>query len=146
MKRFAAFVLCILVCSVCLAADKEEGFISLFDGKTLDGWKAAENPDAFKVEDGIIIVKGTRGHLFYDGDVENHEFKNFHFKADVKTFPNANAGLYFCTKFQANGWPKAGFEAQVNNSHRDPKRTGSLYGVVNVTEAPAKDDAHTRSH
>jgi hypothetical protein len=124
----------------CCMAAEEEGFVSLFDGKTLDGWKAAENPGAFKVEDGAIVVNGTRGHLFYAGDVQNHDFKNFDFKADVKTTPGSNSGLYFHTKYQESGWPKAGFEAQVNTSHTDPKRTGSLYGIVDVKEAPAKDD------
>jgi hypothetical protein len=125
---------------LCLAEDSEKGFVPLFDGKTLQGWKAAENPGAFKVVDGAIVVNGTRGHLFYAGDVEDHNFKNFHFKADVKTQPGSNSGLYFHTKYQESGWPKQGFEAQVNNSHKDPKRTASLYGVVNVTEAPAKDN------
>jgi len=139
MKRaIAATVAVLLTGNFCFAA--EEGWISLFDGKTLDGWKAAENPGAFKVEDGAIVVNGTRGHLFYAGDVEKHDFTNFHFKADVMTTPGSNSGLYFHTKFQESGWPKIGFEAQVNNSHKDPKRTGSLYGLVNVTKAPAKDD------
>jgi hypothetical protein len=123
------------------AAEKaeEEGFISLFDGKTLKGWKIAENQDSFQVRDGMIVVHGPRAHLFYDGEVENHDFKNFVFKADVMTFPNANSGIYFHTRFQPEGWPDCGYEAQVNNSHRDPKRTGSLYNVRNVLKAPAKD-------
>ena len=48
--------------------------------------------------------------------------------------------LTFHTKYQESGWPKQGFEAQVNNSHKDPKRTASLYGIVNVTKAPAEDN------
>ena len=106
----------------CLAA--EDGWICLFDGKSLDGWKVSENPDSFKVEDGQIVAFGPRGHLFYDGDVENHNFKNFHFKADVMTTPGSNSGLYFHTKYQDSGWPSAGYEAQVNNTHSDPKKTG----------------------
>jgi len=58
------------------AADKD-GWISLFDGKSLAGWKANENPDTFKVENGELVVKGPRAHLFYVGDVGGGKFKNF---------------------------------------------------------------------
>lgn len=139
--RLLALVLALGV-ALCtrLANAAEDGFISLFDGKTLSGWKAGENADSFKVEDGKVVVNGPRGHLFYEGPVQNHNFKDFHFKAEVMTFPKANSGLYFHTKFQEKGWPSQGYEVQVNNSHRDPVRTGSLYGVVKVLEAPAKDE------
>jgi len=123
-----------------LAQQKEEGFISLFDGKTLEGWKASENPDSFSVKDGMIVADGPRAHLFYVGDFQDHDFKNFHFKADVMTKPGANAGLYFHTKFQETGWPSIGFEVQVNQTHRDPKKSSGLYGVQDVFEAPAKDN------
>lgn len=118
-----------------------DGFIALFDGKSLDGWKANENAATFKVVDGAICIAGDRSHLFYDGPVQNHEFKNFHFKAEVKTSANSNSGIYFHTKFQAEGWPAQGFECQVNNTYnKDPRKTASLYAVKDVKEAPAKDD------
>ena len=64
----------------------------------------------------------------------DHDFKDFHFKAEVMTLPKANSGIYFHTKFQPDGWPKAGFEAQVNNTYaKDPKKTGSLYDVEDLT-------------
>ena len=56
------------------------------------------------------------------------------------TTPGSNAGIYFHTKWQESGWPKYGYEAQVNATHGDPKKTGSLYGVVNVNPAPHKDN------
>ncbi len=123
-----------------LAAEPAAGWVSLFDGKTLAGWKANENPATFSVKDGAIVVKGDRSHLFYDGPVANHEFKNFEFKAEVMTKPNANSGLYFHTVFQAVGWPGKGYEAQVNNTHKDPKKTAGLYNVKDNFTAPAKDD------
>jgi hypothetical protein len=117
----------------------EEGWISLFDGKTLSGWKKAEeNQDAWKVADGTLMCDGSRCHLFYVGDAQ--PFKNFEFEAEVKTAPGSNSGIYIHTAYQAEGWPKQGYEVQVNNTHRDPVKTGSLYGVVKVLEAPAKDD------
>src|SRR4051812_44019068 len=59
--------------SVALAAD--DGWISLFDGKSLDNWKASDKPGTFSVADGQIVVHGDRSHLFYDGP--KHDFTNF---------------------------------------------------------------------
>lgn len=118
----------------------EKGFISLFDGKSLNGWRVnSENPKSIIVKDGNIVIDGPRAHLFYAGDVEKHNFKNFVLRAQVKTFPKANSGIYFHTKYQDSGWPDAGLEAQVNNTHGDPKKTGGLYAVKDVNPAPAKD-------
>ena len=118
----------------------EKGFVSLFDGKSLNGWKVnKENPKSITVKDGNIVIDGPRAHLFYTGDVENHNFKNFVLRAQVKTFPKANSGIYFHTKYEDSGWPYAGFEAQVNNTHGDPKKSGGLYAVKDVNPAPAKD-------
>jgi len=126
------------------APGAEEGWISLFDGRSMDGWKAAtENPDTWKIEDGALVCHGPRCHLFYAGDAA--PFQNFHFKAEVMTTPGSNSGIYFHTKYQETGWPKQGYEAQVNLTHRDPKKSGSLYGVVNVAAPPAKDNEwHTQ--
>lgn len=118
-----------------------EGFYTLFDGKSLDGWKVDANADAFKVEDGNIVVNGKVAHLFYVGPVNNHEFKDFHFRAEVMTFPNSNSGIYFHTKFQGPGFPSNGFEAQVNNSYKsDPRKTGGLYAVKDVMNTPPVGD------
>lgn len=122
------------------ATDKKTaGFISLFDGKTLNGWKKSEeNPDSLRVEDGKIVIDGERAHLFYDGELA--PFKNFHFSAEVMTTPGSNSGIYFHTKYQPSGWPKYGYECQVNVTHGDPKRTSSLYGVENIAAPPVKDN------
>ncbi|HET6881241.1 MAG TPA: DUF1080 domain-containing protein [Pirellulales bacterium] len=119
------------------AADKnaDEGWIVLFDGKSLDGWKASESPENWSVEEGAIVGQGSRSHLFYVG----REFKNFHFKADVMINKGGNSGIFFHSQPEAD-WPKAGYESQVNNSHADPVKTGSLYYVVKVFESAAHDD------
>lgn len=122
------------------AADDGPGWISLFNGKDLSGWKAA-GQGAFEVVDGAIRVSGGPAHLFSE-----QEFKDFEFKAEVRTTKGSNSGIYFHTRFQAEGWPVQGFEAQVNVSHTDPIRTGSLYGVVNVGETDAKDDEWYETH
>jgi len=112
----------------------------LFDGKSLQGWKVGDNAATFVADSGMIIVHGNTAHLFYDGDVMNHDFKNFEFKADVKTMPGANSGIYIHTAFQQGGWPSKGYEVQVNNSHTDWRRTGSLYGIEDVKEVYVKDN------
>lgn len=126
--------------------DDNDGWISLFNGKNLDGWKASENKDTFSVRDGIIVVSGPRSHLFYNGTVENANFVDFEFKADVMTKPRANSGMYFHTEYKQDGWPDKGFEVQVNNSHTDWRRTGSLYGINDVRDSAAKDNEWFTQH
>jgi hypothetical protein len=153
VNRFALLLLACALCAIPAAAlvaadspsnDKptpdKDGFYSLFDGKSLDGWKVNENAESFKVEDGNIVVNGKVSHAFYEGPVMNHEFKDFHLKAEVQCFEHSNSGIYFDTKFQEHGFPQVGFEAQVNNTHADPKKTGGLYNVKDVmNNSPAKD-------
>ncbi len=120
-------------------AEQAAGWHLLFDGKSLAGWKPNETPATFSVADGAIVVKGTRSHLFYTGDVAKHDFKNFELSAEVLTKPSANSGIYFHTEWQDKGWPDKGYEVQVNNSHKDPKRTAGLYGIKDNLDAVAKD-------
>ena len=117
-------------------------WVTLFDGKTLDGWQAAtENEDTFSVSDGMIVVDGPRSHLFYTGPVNDANFTDFEFKADVMTTPGSNSGIYFHTTYQESGWPGKGFECQVNTTHTDRKKTGGLYAVQDVIDdAPSVDD------
>jgi len=128
---FSTLAAALLLAAPALRAD--EAFVPLFNGKSLDGWTASkENPDSFSVKDGVLIVKGGRSHLFYSGKVNGGSFKDFELKLKAKTMPNANSGVYFHTKYQDKGWPGNGYECQVNSTHKDPKKTGSLYGVVNI--------------
>ena len=117
-----------------------EDWISLFDGKTFTNWKVGEHPESFKIADGAIVVNGDRAHLFYMGPVQDHNFKNFDFKAQVMTTPGSNSGIYIHADYQAEGFPSTGYEIQVNNSHTDWRRTGSVYGLQDVKEVPAKDN------
>ena len=127
------------------SAQKCDGWISLFDGKTFEGWKAGQNKETFTISDNAIVVHGDCCHLYYDGSVENANFKNFEFKADVMTKPGANSGIYFHTEYQ-DDWPSKGYEVQVNNSHSDWRRTGGLYAVADVKESPAKDNEWFTEH
>jgi len=120
----------------------ESGFTSLFNGKDLTAWKASMNPDSFKVANGAIVANaiGQASHLYYDGPVGNHVFQNFDLRLDVLARYRSNGGVYVMTEFQPQGFPGKGFEIQVNNSHSDRIRTGSLYHVVDLSNVPGKDD------
>ena len=121
-------------------------WISLFDGKTLTGWRASEHPATFSVDDGRIVVEGPRAHLFYEGPVMNHDFTNFEFKAQVMTTPGSNSGIFFHTAYQEEGWPAKGYEVQVNNTQSDWRRTGSLYAYDDVREVYVPDNAWFTQH
>ena len=137
---------CLILLVAGFSAHQDAPWISLFDGKTLDGWRASEHPRTFSVEDGKIVVHGPRAHLFYEGPVENHDFKNFEFKAQVMTTPGSNSGMYVHTQYQEEGWPSQGYEVQVNNSHTDWRRTGSLYGIDDVKEQVVPDNEWYTEH
>ncbi|MEN9684937.1 MAG: hypothetical protein RLZZ28_723 [Bacteroidota bacterium] len=121
------------------AASDSGNWVSLFNGKNLDDWKVGANAASFRVDSGMIRVNGKTAHLFYNGAYSNHFFKNFELKASVMTFNRANSGIYIHTDFQETGWPEKGYEIQVNNSHTDWRRTGSLYGIEDVKELYVKD-------
>jgi hypothetical protein len=151
MRTFFTAVLVLVTVQVGAAAEvagPEEGFVSLFDGKTLDGWKVGENADMFSVRDGAIVMEcpattHSPAHLYYVGPVAQHDFKNFDLKVDVKTAPAANSGIYFHTKYQERDWPNFGLECQVNQSHGDWRRSGSLWGVSNINwgrEKPGRNN------
>jgi hypothetical protein len=135
ISRLAVIILGVVACSSATNARASDGWVSLFDGQTLAGWRPSENPATFSVANGEIVVHGPRAHLFYDGSVLNHEFKDFELKADVMTKPSANSGIFIRTTYQDSDWPSRGYEVQVNNSHSDWRRTGSLYAVQDVREA-----------
>ncbi|MCC6287783.1 MAG: DUF1080 domain-containing protein [Chitinophagaceae bacterium] len=147
MKKNIFFIAAIILLAACSnkkingskSSNASGEWISLYDGKSLDGWKESEGP-SFSIEDGAIKVAGKRSHLYYDGPVQNHEFKNFEIKMQVMTKPGSNSGVYFQTKFQQKGFPDDGFEVQVNNSHTDWKRTAGLYDIKDTAATFVKDD------
>jgi Domain of Unknown Function (DUF1080) len=138
MKKIA--LLCIFLAAAVARAADDDGFVQLFNGKDINDWKASDQPGTFSVENGAIVVHGNRSHLFYVGPIHDHDWKNFHLRAELMTFPVANSGIYFHTAWQEKGWPDKGFEVQVNNSHGDHKRTAGLYDIKDTFEPPVKDN------
>ncbi|HXG13450.1 MAG TPA: DUF1080 domain-containing protein [Gemmataceae bacterium] len=128
----------------------DSGWVQLFNGKDLTGWKLHDKPSPaivevipkqkagklvgydgklkdgqivplWRVEDGILIGSGPPSHLFS----ERGDYQNFHYRIEAMINDSGNSGQYFRTEF-GPGFPK-GYEAQINATHHDPVRTGSLY-------------------
>jgi hypothetical protein len=114
----------------------------LFDGSSLNGWKASETPGCFSIVDGNTLkVEGGRSHLFWMGtDAIPGAFTDFELSAKVKTTLGANGGIFIHTEYQEKGWPTHGYEAQVNSTHKDKRKTASIYAVKDVmNDAPSTD-------
>lgn len=145
MKKIQLLTIAILAMALSACTTVSDEWITLFDGETLEGWTPSEQADSWIVEEGAIVTAGERSHLFYTGDVMDHNFKNFEFSVDVKTKPLANSGIYIHTKFQDEGWPYDGYECQVLNSNGsgdyvEHKMTGSIYAIRNVWKAVTPDN------
>jgi hypothetical protein len=145
----------VLAAAVQTAPAVEPGFTSLFNGKDFTGWTIAGPAESFTIRDGAIVANGAASHAYYTGEVRKHSFRDFELKVDVMTRPGSNGGIYMLTEFQEVGgnvrasgrFPSKGFEVQVNNSHTDRARTGSLYHVQDVLDtSPAKDDEWFTEH
>ena len=125
----------------------ESGFMSLFNGKDLTGWKISGSSESFTVRDGAIVASGPASHAYYDGAFRNHRFRNFELRIDIMVRAGANGGVYVLTEFEQVGgneresgrFPSKGFEVQVYNGTGGP-RTGSLYHVVDLDESLVKDE------
>ena len=150
--RFAAVILAFVTGT---AQTVEPGFTSLFNGKDFIGWKIAGPAESFTIQDDAIVARGQASHAYYDGSVRNHRFRDFELKIDIMTRAGSNGGVYVLTEYQDTGgnvrasgrFPSKGFEIQVNNSHTDRIRTGSLYHVTDVLDqSPAKDDEWFMEH
>lgn len=137
MKNLFAFI---LVSCLSFSSFAQKGkWVELFNGKDLEGWKISENSSSFSVVDKTIKVDGPRAHAFYNGPVGNHDFKNFELKVEVKTMPKANSGIFIHTAYQENGWPNKGYEVQVNQTHGDWRKSGSLYSFNDVRDVYVND-------
>jgi hypothetical protein len=129
----------------------DDGWVQLFNGKDLTGWKIHPDPNKsqikkvitkesggkvigydaetkdgktvslWSVKDGLLIGAGPASHLFSEKD----DYDNFHYRIEAKINDKGNSGQYFRTQF-GPGFPQ-GYEAQINATHGDPIRTGSLY-------------------
>ena len=129
-------------------APAAEGWLELFNGKDLTGWKANADPGAFTIVDGTLKAHAThpknRGHLFYTGTHADglETFTNFELEAVVRGEPDSNSGIFFHTDMETRDGVlhlKNGYEVQLNSSAKEKRKTGSLYDVVDLTASPIDD-------
>ena len=129
-------------------APAAEGWLELFNGKDLAGWKANADPGAFTIVDGTLKAHAThpknRGHLFYTGTHADglETFTNFELEAVVRGEPDSNSGIFFHTDMETRDGVlhlKNGYEVQLNSSAKEKRKTGSLYDVVDLTASPIDD-------
>jgi hypothetical protein len=141
----AALVLC---ASAPLHAQK--GWVTILDAKSFKDWKVAPERSSARVEETATekrVVAGdslrdgkwsfNNGVLHGEGGVSHifsprGDYENFSYSAELKISDKGNSGQYFRTAF-GNGFPD-GYEAQINSTHTDPVRSGSLYGLAKVTD------------
>ena len=95
--------------------------------------------ESFRLDDDTLIVEGDQRNLFYDGRIAGGYFKNFEFKIDVYTHPGSASGIYFHTRYEEEGTPAFGYEAQINASRDGESKTGSLVGAKEVKTATHDD-------
>ena len=131
--------LALLVLSSAAAADDakkdDKDWVQLFNGKDLTGWKTHPDDKAvWEVKEGLLVGTGPAGHLFS----ERGDYTNFQYRVEAMINDNGNSGQYFRTQF-GKSFPR-GYEAQINSTHRDPVRTGSLYNFVPIKKQLHKPD------
>jgi hypothetical protein len=118
----------LVVTGLAATGAQAEEWVSLFDGKTLSGWTqgGGQGKSHWEVKDGAIVGTGSASMLY-----SPKTYKNFKYRAEVKINDHGNSGLYFrCPA--PNGSFSEGYEAQIDSTHADPIRTGSIYGFVHV--------------
>jgi hypothetical protein len=101
----------------------DQGWVQLFNGKDLTGWKVhPDSPGKWEVKDGCIVGSGEKAsHLF----TERGDYQNFEYRVEAKINDKGNSGMYFREQFGPGYSP--GYEAQINSTHTDVIKTGSLY-------------------
>jgi hypothetical protein len=107
--------------------EAKQGFVSLFDGKTLNGWQG--DLKGYPVEDGVIVCRG--GNVF-----TAKEYANFILRFEFKLPPAGNNGVGIRTPMQGI-CAYVGMEIQIlDDGHPNYKDLhpyqahGSIYGVV----------------
>ena len=117
--------------SVVSEAERKEGFVPMFDGKTLDGWwMKDDDPDAFHVsEDGFIEWREHGGGALMSAK----RYANFIFRCEWKILPGGNSGIWFRAPRDARQ-SKIGFEMQMQGDSEvaefNESNTGSIYDVI----------------
>ncbi len=147
-----SFKVCVVAIACAVAAHAEEksakpaeskapeGFTSLFDGKSLDGWKATGKAEQWAVEDGVIACKGGGGGYL----LTDKEFGDFEFRCEYR-WGKAGGNSGVALRTPEKGDPAyVGMEIQLIDDEgwpgklADYQHTGSIYDVQPAKEAANK--------
>jgi hypothetical protein len=114
-----------------------EGWETIFDGTSLDGWKMC-GPGKFVQEDGAIYTTGGMGMLWYAPKT----YKDFIVKVEWKvTNASNNAGVFVRFPDPGNDpWVAVnkGHEIQIQDDRDPSHRTGAIYGFAESTKLASK--------
>lgn len=109
------------------AQDADKKWTTLFDGKSMEGWEKVGREDShWEVKDGALVGTGEASMLVNTSG----PYTNFKYRAELRINDGGNSGVYFRTKRKPGFLD--GYEAQVDSTHTDPIRTGSLYGFCHI--------------
>jgi hypothetical protein len=120
--------------------DLDLGWIRLFDGQSLLGWKATSDVDWKVQNDHIVATKGEPGFLLTEVRFSDYEIE-LEFQADEKT----NSGLFLRTSSDVKDPAKDCYEINIAPTD-NPFPTGSIVGRAKVSEqvtAPESDQWHS---
>jgi hypothetical protein len=107
-----------------------EGWIQLFDGKTLDGWTPMNDEVNWRVEDGAIVAdkKTGKGNPSL---VSKGSYKDFQIYAEFWVSEDANSGIYFRCTDPKNISSRSSYEANIYDTRPDPSYgTGAIVQVA----------------
>lgn len=132
--RYLTLMLCLVAVPVGMvrsadAADKklEAGFVSIFDGKTLNGWEG--NMKMFRVEDGAIVA-GTQKERIPNNEFlcTKKRYSNFELRLQAKLEGKGrNAGIQFRSERIPNHHEVIGFQADIGAMKGNELIWGALY-------------------
>ena len=135
LTRFAFTCTLLMLMSVGSVKGDDAKWIPLFDGQSLDGWEKVGKEDSqWEALEGAICGSGSQSMLV----CTKGPYKNFRYRAEIKINDKGNSGMYFRTT-RRPGFSD-GYEAQIDSTHTDPIRTGSLYGFCHVYPQHVKPD------
>lgn len=135
-------VLAVGVVPTSTAAETEDGFVPMFDGKTLDGWKTTGN--WIVEDDGSVSLHprpGEQGWQRYDAYLTTaRKYKDFILDLEFKIEKGGNSGVFLRVGDPASQ-VKTGFEVQILDTHDKPNPGNHDCGGVIGTAAPSKNMA-----
>ena len=148
VMRYGWAAMAMALCIAAAPTPRQAGWVTILDAKSFKDWKVAPESPKSHVEESATVKKVVAGDSLHDGRwtfehgvlhgeggvshifSPRGDYENFVYRAEIRISDKGNSGQYFRTAF-GNGFPD-GYEAQVNSTHTDPVRTGSLYGFVKV--------------